>query len=77
MEADPLSPEDRRNFDRLVEVIEDELRVQISMRRLDSQDGEKVIADLIADVIWDVFEVRPRATPLEKQRATDLDATSS
>lgn len=77
MEADPLSPEDRRNFDRLVEVIEDELRVQISMRRLDSQDGEKVNADLIADVIWDVFEVRPRATPLEKQRATDLDATSS
>jgi hypothetical protein len=64
VEADPLSPEDRRNFDRLVEVIEDELRVQISMRRLDSQDGEKVIADLIADVIWDVFEVRPRATPL-------------
>jgi hypothetical protein len=77
VEADPLSPEDRRNFDRLVEVIEDELRVQISMRRLDSQDGEKVNADLIADVIWDVFEVRPRATPLEKQRATDLDATSS
>jgi len=62
VQPDPLAPDDRRTFHELAETIEEELSAQIAVHRLDSEDGERVTAALIADVVWTNFEVRPRAT---------------
>jgi hypothetical protein len=63
MERGPLSPDERRVFDELADVIHEELRVELMMRRLERPDSERVIADLIADEVRDCFEVRRRPTP--------------
>ena len=69
MESDPLGPEDRAIFRDLTEVVRQELAAQIAIHRLDNADGEAMTAELIADAIWDVFEVRPRPTPLWERPA--------
>jgi hypothetical protein len=61
--CDRDSPDERRVFDELADVIHEELRVQLMMRRLERPDSERVIADLIADEVRDCFEVRRRPTP--------------
>ena len=60
MESDPLSPEERRVFNELEEVIREELQVQIAIGRLESPNGERSTAVLIADVVWRGSEVRKR-----------------
>jgi hypothetical protein len=60
MEDDPLSPEERRLFNELEDVIYEELSVQVGIGRLDNPDGERQTAGLIADVVWSVFELRER-----------------
>jgi hypothetical protein len=60
MEDDPLSPEDRRLFDELADVIYEQLFAQIAVKRLENPDGTRRTADLIADAVWHVFEVRER-----------------
>jgi hypothetical protein len=62
VEDDPFSPEERAVFSALTDVIEDELSAQIPMKRLEALDGEHVMAQLLADRIWDYFEVRVRPT---------------
>jgi hypothetical protein len=65
METDPFSPEDRRLFEALVDVIHEELHVCFASGRFDQPDGVEVTSGLIADVVWHGFEVRPR-----QERAT-------
>ena len=60
METDPLSPEERRRFDDLVEVIREELAAQIAIGRLQNPYGGEQTAGLIADVIWRAFEVHEK-----------------
>jgi len=61
MEDDPLSPADRKLFDALEDVICEELQAQIAVKRLENEDGIRVTSTLIADVIWDAFELRERS----------------
>jgi hypothetical protein len=60
MEDDPLSADDRRLFNELEDVITEELQVQVSIGRLEGEDGVRTTAGLIADVVWSSFELRPR-----------------
>jgi hypothetical protein len=60
VEQDPFSPEERRLFDLLAEIVDEELRVQIMMGRLEREDGERRTAVLIADSVWTAFELRER-----------------
>ena len=71
MEADPFTPEERAIFTELTDAIEDELSAQIPMKRLDDPDGEHVMAALLADRIWDYFEVRVRPRSLRERPAPD------
>jgi hypothetical protein len=41
-------------------VIEEELAAQVGARRLQNPDGVEVTADMIAYVVWRVFEVQQR-----------------
>jgi hypothetical protein len=50
-------------------VIEEELAAQVGARRLENPDGVGVNADLIAHVVWRVFEVRA-ATPVKNSAPT-------
>ena len=74
MGTGPHSPEDRRLFDTLVDVIREELQVCFDMERFEEPDGVAVTSDLIADVIWDVFEVRSR---LDQRTRDILEAADS
>ena len=69
MENDPFSPEERATFTWLTAKIHEELSAQIAIHRLDDPDGEQVTAMLIADAIWDFFEVRERPTSLRERLA--------
>jgi hypothetical protein len=60
MEADPLSPDERRVFDELANVIREELQVCVVIGRFDHPDGVQVTADLLADAVWGGFELRRR-----------------
>jgi hypothetical protein len=60
METDPLAGEERERFDSLVEHVEEELNAQIGVHRLESENGVHKTALLIADVLWDRWELRPR-----------------
>ena len=71
MENDPFSPEERATFTALTELVRDELSAQIPMKRLDEPDGERVLAMLLADRIWDYFEVRERPMSLRERPAPD------
>jgi len=71
MDDDPFSPEERATFTALTEHVRGELSAQIPMKRLDEPDGERVLAILLADRIWDFFEVRPRPRSLRERPAPD------
>lgn len=60
MEQDPLSRDERRLFDELEDVIAEELEAQISVGRLNREDGARVTAGLIVDVVSSAFELRSR-----------------
>ena len=68
MEQDPLSPEDRALFNELLGVIHEELNVCFTMGRFDEPNGVEVTADLIADVVWCVFEARTRPVSPSEHR---------
>jgi hypothetical protein len=63
VEDDPLSPDERRLWDELAEVIREELNVQVAIGRLDNPNGVSDTAALIADVVWRVFDLRLRPRP--------------
>jgi hypothetical protein len=64
MENDPLSADERRLFDELAADIEEELFVQVTIGRLEDpagvREGVSRTARLIADVVWQRFEVKAR-----------------
>jgi hypothetical protein len=64
MENDPLSADERRLFDELAADIEEELFVQVTIGRLQDpagvREGVSQTAGLIADVVWQKFEVKAR-----------------
>ena len=60
MEAE-LSPEERHLFDELTGVITEELYARIAVEdRFETVEDARAIAVLIADALWDGFEIRER-----------------
>ena len=55
-----MDDDERKVLDDLADVIHEELAVQAAIGRLSSPDDARTTADLIADVVWRGFDVRPR-----------------
>ena len=61
MRREEFTPEDKRLFEELVEVVAEELFARISVRdRLETAEDAKKVGALIADGVWTRFEVRER-----------------
>lgn len=63
MENEPMTPDERRTFEELVAVVQEELAAQIAIRRLEGADGEHRTATTVADAVWNNFELHPRSKP--------------